>query len=366
MRSEQAYSHTGPTEGASTADARRATASDAARSGNFAASVAASAGAHARHGLRVLALLALAATFALALWGCELFPSNASSFSGTKYALVVGINDYIDSRVNDLNYCVADADSMKETLEASGWTVYLITDRNATKAAIEAAIAAVPSGTTAFLFYYSGHGSIDSSDDAYIVPSDFDGSTYASMISATEFSGWLDAVTATNKLVILDSCYSGGFVDSGDSVDSITDVEVQQGPSTSTSISTSSALDMFFRFGELLAQNAAAASSGVSTAPLVISAAGWAEESLEDYPSWNPLNRGINHGYFTYYFLQSAETNSDGRMKGDSDGDNVLSCIEAYNYAKTKILADSDISENEKFIPHISGGLRDFALIDHR
>jgi hypothetical protein len=124
MRSEQAYFHNGPTGGAS----------DAARSGNFAASVAASAGAHARHGLRALALLALAGTFALALWGCELFPSNASSFSGTKYAVVVGINDYIDSCVNDLNYCVADANSMKETLEASGWAVYLITDKNATKA----------------------------------------------------------------------------------------------------------------------------------------------------------------------------------------------------------------------------------------
>ncbi len=356
MRSEQAYSHTGPTEGASTADALRATASDAARSGNLAASVAATAGAHARHGLCVLALLALAGTFALALWGCELFPSNASSFSGTKYAVVVGINDYIDK---DLNYCVADADSMKETLEASDWTVYLITDKNATKAAIEAAIAAVPSGTATFLFYYSGHGNIDSSNDAYIVPSDSDGRT-KSMISATEFSGWLDAVTATNKLVILDSCYSGGFVDSGDSVDSITDVDVQHGPSMS------SALTMFFRFGELLAQNAAATSSGVSTAPLVISAAGWAEESLEDYPSGDPRNRGINHGYFTYYFLQSAETNSGGRMKGDTDGDNVLSCIEAYNYAKTKIAADSNIAEYEKFIPHISGGLRDFALIDHR
>jgi uncharacterized caspase-like protein len=373
MRSEQAYSHTGPTEGASTADARRATASDAARSGNFAASVAASAGAHARHGLRVLALLALAGTFALAFSGCDLFPSSASSFSGTKYAVIVGINDYINSSVNDLSYCVADADSMQEMLEDAGWTVTLLTaesnestNQYATKAAIEAALAAVPSDTATFLFYYSGHGSIDSSDDAYIVPSDFDGSTYASMISATEFSGWLDAATATNKLVILDSCYSGGFVDSGDSVDSISDIEVQQGPFTSTSISMSSAMDMFFRFGELLAQNAAAASSGVSTAPLVISAAGWAEESLEDYPSGNPLNRGINHGYFTYYFLQSAETNSDGRMKGDSDSDNVLSCIEAYNYAKTKILADSDISENEKFIPHISGGLRDFALIDHR
>jgi uncharacterized caspase-like protein len=310
-------------------------------------------------------LLALAATFALASSGCDLFPSNASSFSGKKYAVVVGINDYISASVNDLSYCVADAESMKEMLEGACWTVTLLTaesdestSKKATKAAIQAALAAVPSDTATFLFYYSGHGSEGSSDEAYLVPSDFDGSTYDSMISASEFSEWLNAVEASNKLVILDSCYSGGFVDSGDSIDSITDVKVQWGPFTSTGISTSSALDMFFRFGELLAKNSGAASSGCSTAPLVISAAGWAEESIED--------KSYGHGIFTYYFLQASETNSGGTMKGDADGDGVLSCIEAYSYAKSKIAADAKISEDEKFIPHISGGLRDFALIDGR
>jgi len=273
----------------------------------------------------------------------------------------VGINDY--DKVNDLSYCVADALSMQQMLEDAEWTVILLTDesdgatnKNATKAKIKEALAAVPPDTATFLFYYSGHGSIDNLDEAYIVPSDFHGQTYDSMISSSEFSDWLDSVTATNKLVILDSCYSGGFVDPGDSVDSIID----------SSISRSSALDMFFRFGELLAQNAAAASSDPSTAPLVISAAGWAEESLEDYPPGHPLNQGIDHGYFTFYFLQSAETNWLGTMKGDSDYDGVLSCIEAYSYAKRKLESDPSISAGEKFIPHISGGLRDFALIDNR
>jgi uncharacterized caspase-like protein len=323
--------------------------------------------------LRAIALFAGAAMFALAFSGCDLFPTSASTFSGTKYAVVVGINDYIvfdnnDSNPNndgDLSYCVADAESIATMLEDAGWKVKPITaesdestNQYATKAKIEAALEDVPAGTTTFLFYYSGHGSIDTSDDAYIVPSDFDGSTYSSMISATEFSGWLDSVTATNKLVVLDSCYSGGFVDSGDSVDSITDVGIIRYPDGSTSplMQTSSAVDMFFRFGELLAQNSAAASSDPSTAPLVISAADWAETSLED--------GSYGHGLFTYYFLQSADTNSSGTMKGDSDGDGVLSCIEAYNYAKNKLISDSSIPQSELFIPHITGGLRDFALVD--
>lgn len=320
-----------------------------------------------RPALQAVVLLVLAA-FALAFSGCELFPSNAASFDGRKYAVIVGINDYIDESVKDLNYCVADAESMKEMLEEAGWRVSLLTatsdgttDMPPTKNAIEAAIEAVPSDTATFLFYYSGHGSIGSPEEAYIVPSDVNNSSstsafYSSLISSSEFSDWLDSVTATNKLIILDSCYSGGFVDPGDSVDSITD----------SSISTSSALDMFFRFGELLAKNAAAASLDPSTAPLVISAAGWAEESLEDYPPNYPSHQGIDHGYFTFYFLQSAETNWLGTMKGDSDYDGVLSCIEAYSYAKRKLESDPSISAGEKFIPHISGGLRDFALIDNR
>ena len=305
---------------------------------------------------QAVVLFALAA-FALAFSGCELFPSSASSFDGKKYAVIVGINDY--DKVNDLSYCVADALSMQKMLKEANWGVKLLTadkstNQYVTKDAIKEALEAVPPDTATFLFYYSGHGSIGSPEEAYIVPSDVNNSSstsafYSSLISSSEFSDWLDSVTATNKLVILDSCYSGGFVDPGDSVDSITD----------SSISTSSALDMFFRFGELLAQNAAAASSDPSTAPLVISAAGWAEESLEDYPPGHPSHQGIDHGYFTFYFLQSAETNWLGTMKGDSDGDDVLSCIEAYSYAKTKLTG-------EDFIPHISGGLRDFALIDNR
>ena len=317
---------------------------------------------HRRMFLRAIALFVCAAIFALAFSGCEFFPTNASTLGGNKYAVVVGINDYING--SDLNYCVADAESMEKMLEDAGWTVNPITaesgeaiKKNATKSAIETALKSVPADTTTFLFYYSGHGSIDYSDDAYIVPSDYDGSV-SSLISATEFSGWLDSVTATNKSVILDSCYSGGFVDAGDSVDSITDVGVWYPDGIYAIMQTSTAADMFFRFGELLAQNAAASSTNPSTAPLVISAAGWAEESAEPLPTDNP---NVGHGFFTYYFLDAAAAGTNGHMKGDSDGDGVLSCIEAYDYAKNALE-----QANYGYLPHITGGLRDFALIDNR
>ncbi|HPW47230.1 MAG TPA: hypothetical protein PLJ56_05335, partial [Rectinema sp.] len=87
----------------------------------------------------------------------------------------------------------------------------------------------------------------------------------------------------------------------------------------------------------------------------VISAAGRNEESWE-YSE----NGGGGYGIFTHYFLQAAETSQDGSMKGDFDSDGTLSCIEAYDYAKKALEKEWRTTQ----LPHISGGLRDFALID--
>jgi len=299
----------------------------------------------------------------LVLWlflaGCELFAPNNATFQGKKYAIVVGINEYINNYdFGDLSFCVADAKAMEAMLTDAGWEVEPIEAESsesdndkATKDNIKRALQEVPTDVSTFLFYFSGHGHVYR-DQAYIVPSDVDSSSYSrmisSMISATEFSEWLSKVEASNKLVILDSCYSGSFVDPGDCIDAV--------PGNIASDQISSNIDMFLRFGELLAQNSASAAKYPSTAPLVISAAGWNEES------WEYSSNDGGYGIFTHYFVQASEISEDNSMNGDFDGDGILSCIEAYDYAKKAL--EKDWRANQ--LPHITGGLRDFALIDSR
>lgn len=294
----------------------------------------------------------------MVLASCNLFPSDANVLASHKYAIIVGINTYTNlSADSQLSYCVADATSMYTMLKATGWDADLLTaSTDTTKSAIQAALKSVPDGQDAFLFYYSGHGAQKTSDEAYLVPSDYDGVSASSMIAASEFSSWLQSVSASNKSVILDSCYSGAFVNPGDSIDSIYDVTSEDGGYSYTSLQKSTALEMFFAFGDLLARNASAALNNVSSTPLVISAAGWNAQSQE-------AGGHYEHGIFTYYFLEAASLGVDGKMKGDADGDRILSCLEAYHYAERQLETQAD---EFGFVPHISGGLRDFSLIDSR
>lgn len=319
-----------------------------------------------------LALFATIGLFALILAGCSFFPSDAAQLGGKKYAVVVGINDYINNNAGlpDLNYCVADAQGIAKMLSDSGWNtgsnqVVLITAESneliyqyATKAKIKAAIQNAPSDADTFLFYFSGHGYLDpTSETSYIVPSDCDNSPSnitSTSISTSEFASWLATVPATNKSVMLDSCDSGGFVNPGDSLDSAYDYTDLN--TDTTYLQKTSSVTMLFSLGELLAKDIAAASNNPSDAPLVISAAG------RDALSWE-VGGSISHGLFTYYILEAAQKGTSGYMNGDADQDGVLSCLEAYHYAEVKLEAQAN---QFGYVPHISGGLRDFALIDTR
>ncbi len=142
-------------------------------------------------------------------------------------ALLVGVGDYensgpddgdlpgppydVDRMIDIFNHCKFGTDEVEFSQIVS------LKDLNATKAAIINGIASTFSGADEndiSYFYFSGHGSYTGVFEvSYILPTDVDGSI-DSAISVDELEITLSAIPGT-KVVILDSCFSGGFIGKG-------------------------------------------------------------------------------------------------------------------------------------------------------
>ncbi len=160
--------------------------------------------------------------FPFVLAGCSLVPPDQTRF----HAIVIGINEYIDPAVPDLNYCVNDANSMNDRLMQRGWhdtEITLLLDGEATKDVILQAIgSAVDSCGPGdyILVYFSGHGTSmsDSSGDEYdgvdeaIVPVDFVWGDPSTLILDDELGASFSACKTEKGMFIFDSCNSGGVV----------------------------------------------------------------------------------------------------------------------------------------------------------
>ncbi len=143
-------------------------------------------------------------------------------------ALLVGVGDYenddgvtltdldgppydVDRIIQVLNQCKFGSDEVGFSL------IEPLKDLSATKEAIINGIASTFSGAdenAISYFYFSGHGSYTGIfETSYILPTDVDGSI-DSAISVDELEIALSAIPGT-KVVILDSCFSGGFIGKG-------------------------------------------------------------------------------------------------------------------------------------------------------
>lgn len=145
-----------------------------------------------------------------------------------KFALIVGINDYInygDEPGGDLLGPRNDATAMRDVL-VGRWgfkpdNVKMLLDRTATRDGIRQGLSqwvgsrARPGDLV--VFYFSGHGSQvrdrngDEADglDETICPSDVLRNSMAKDIKDDELGAWLRGLPTKNVTVILDSCHSG-------------------------------------------------------------------------------------------------------------------------------------------------------------
>lgn len=129
-------------------------------------------------------------------------------------ALCVGINDY--QYIKNLYGCVNDAREVKKVLERNGdgkrnFNVKLMCasdgkshiSRNMLRDAVEELF---HGESEVAVFYYSGHGSFDSLG-GYLCTSEV--SRPDEGLSLNELMGFVGQSSARNKVVILDSCFSG-------------------------------------------------------------------------------------------------------------------------------------------------------------
>jgi len=294
-----------------------------------------------------------------------------------RYALLIGVQDY-PGTANDLTYPDDDVNALEPLLLSEGWTsVVKLMNSDATNANIEAAIRGLSTDDDAtILVYYSGHGSTSTSGDtAYFIP--YDGLVYASGTTSIDLSKWVTpsvmtqwmaGVHAKNRILILDSCFSGGFTLGDGSVDTS---PANYGVYEDGTAETPMLLAALSKFSTLVSTNL---STYGAQEVLTVSAAGAAE------PSWDAGS--YSHGAFTYYLLKAGAKGSDGELLADSDGDGFVSVNEAYVYARKAIklnwdsiyanltadqayswyINNSDYEYVPDFLPHISGGAGDLVL----
>ncbi|MEI6387582.1 MAG: caspase family protein [Spirochaetota bacterium] len=306
--------------------------------------------------------LSFLAALLLALAGCSL-----PAAPGNWHAILIGITNY--KEVRSLVYPVNDLADMKALLAKSGWTIdLLLSDAKATKAGIRNGIigmAGALDADSSVLVYYSGHG--DSEDGTgYIIPYDtgISGSNpvVSTMISTTELKSWISVLPAQNKLLILDSCYSGTFVDRVTTIDS---APSNYGPKDG-GVDAGMLATALANGARLLSM---ALSNTADPAILTISAAGSEELSYDDNNS--------KHGAFTYWLLRAGSDTA-----ADSDRNGLVTALEAYAYAKTMLIAYwnshnydqfsgsydlvTGLPLYQDFLPRVSGGSGDFVLYDRR
>ncbi len=272
-----------------------------------------------------------------------------------KYAIVYGISDY-EGTGNDLQFADDDAIDMAAMLSGQGYTVRRQTDAAATRTQLlddAAAIASSAKENDLFLFFFSGHGGQSGSGPESAGGDEKDELIYlySSTFNDNELIEAFAAIPCRRKVVILDSCYSGGFIGNGLETDGIPPALLEGGQSLSASLTEAIALYANF-------------DGGSADIPpweaLVISASGEREYSFE-----SPSESGdptYNHGVFTYFLLE-AERNAD------RNGDGYVTVTEAYDYVRTKIRTDWNLRNGyaiDAFSPHVSGGPVDYVLFQAR
>lgn len=239
----------------------------------------------------------------------ETLPPNTSDLVVRQaFAILVGIEDYPDP-YSDLYYTIDDVNAIYSKLYNNYGIddtpigreyMQVLLDSDATKEDIENAFSYVGNSINpqdVFFFYFSGHGfpSHTSPDACYLL-------TYEDRIYGNDLDSYLDNIVCSEQYIIIDSCGSGGV------------------------INKAAAPNRYF-----------------------MTACDYDEESWE--------TSALQHGVFTYYFLQSFTG------APDSNGDGVISMAEQFDYTYPRTVSYST-GLGEAHHPQEYNGIVGEAVID--
>jgi hypothetical protein len=135
-----------------------------------------------------------------------------------KYALCVGVSNYIDPRIGDLSYCDEDAADWKSYLQGKGYSTSSLVDSQAKETSVENALFSIIAAADAddqIVFATSGHGTSSGGKqlllyaDCYGSGSDGDGFV-AGIVPDVELKNWFAKCTS-KVVIIVDHCNSGGL-----------------------------------------------------------------------------------------------------------------------------------------------------------
>ncbi len=148
-------------------------------------------------------------------------PPDLRRGTPNRRALVIGNEDYSDTRTGKASGALKDADDIAAAFSSqASWKLVAGTNLQVEKNLKADASISMKDVVRGFfarahqdetlLFYYAGHGMKDGSE-GYLLPIDYTPAKPRDRLTATELWGWIEKSSAAQILVILDACRAGSF-----------------------------------------------------------------------------------------------------------------------------------------------------------
>lgn len=170
--------------------------------------------------------------------------AEETQIKGKRYAVIIGVGDYQDDKIPDLDFAGNDALLVYETLtnpRLCGYPpeqVKLLLDRDATyvniKSAIGTWLAQVTEKNDTAIIFFAGHGGTESDlsgqaadnlNRYWLCVDSNPSNLYGTALNNREVVEMLARVRCETKITFLDSCYSGGSVTTRGEADVLKDLQ---------------------------------------------------------------------------------------------------------------------------------------------